>query len=67
MSNHEEPQDQAQDEPVILSLDAHREANTLPDDKPPEPTSGQEQDPKADEAYWAGRNHAMRRSARWAA
>jgi hypothetical protein len=72
MSNHEEPQDETQDqdhdEPVILSLEAHR--NSLPDDKPPEPTDGKDaegKDPKADEADWAGRNHAMRRSARWAA
>ena len=39
--------------------------NALPDDKPPEPTDGN--DPKTDEAFWAGRNLAMRRSARWAA
>ena len=53
------------DEPVIISLEDYREAHPVPDDKPPEPTDGD--DPKADEAFWAGRNLAMRRSARWAA
>ncbi len=52
-------------EPVIVSLEAAREALLRPDDHPPEPTN--DDDPKPDEAYWAGRNHAMRRSARWAA
>lgn len=56
---------QTDDEPVIISLEAYRQANALPDDNPPEPTDGN--DPKANEAFWAGRNHAMRRSARWAA
>ena len=63
MKDHEDPQ--SPDDPVILSLEAYRQANALPDDKPPEPTD--DKDPKADEAFWAGRNLAMRRSARWAA
>ena len=64
MRKKEEPR--ADDQPVILSMEAYRQANPRPDDKPPEPTDGQ--DPKADEAYWAGRNHAMQESfARWAA
>ena len=56
---------QPNDEPVIISLEAVRQALARPDDKPPEPTH--DNDPKADDAFWAGRNHAMRRSARWAA
>ncbi len=63
MKNHKDPQ--LHDEPVILSLEALRQADLRPDDKPPEPTD--DSDPKADEAFWAGRNLAMRRSARWAA
>ena len=50
---------------MIISLEAYRQANARPDDNPPEPTDGN--DPKTDEAFWAGRNLAMRRSARWAA
>ncbi len=53
------------DEPVIISLQEFRDAQAVPDDIPPEPTGGN--DPKAVEVYWAGRNLAMRRSARWAA
>jgi hypothetical protein len=63
MSIYEEPE--SDDEPIILSLEAFREASSRPDDQPPQPTDDGE--PKGDEAYWAGRNHAMRRSARWAA
>ena len=63
MKNHEDPQ--PHDEPVIISLEAFRQADARPDDNPPEPTDGN--DPKADDAFWAGRNLAMRRSARWAA
>jgi len=63
MRKHEEPH--SDDQPVILSLEAFRQANPRPDDKPPEPTD--DRDKTAEEAYWAGRNHAMRRSARWAA
>ena len=62
MSIYEEPES---DEPIIISLEAYREANPHPEDSPPSPSD--EPDPKAEEAYWAGRNHAMRRSARWAA
>jgi len=54
-----------EDEPVILSLESYRQNGARPDDNPPEPSDGG--DPETDEAYWAGRNHAMRRSARWAA
>ena len=63
MKDEKEPQ--THDEPVIISLEAYRQANGLPDDTPPEPTDGN--DPKTDDAYWAGRTLAMRRSARWAA
>jgi hypothetical protein len=63
MQDHEDPQ--SHDEPLILSLEAARQAAARPDDNPPEPTDGN--DPKADEIFWAGRNFAMRRSARWAA
>ncbi len=63
MKDHKDPL--PQDEPVIISLEAFRQAQTRPDDNPPEPTA--DDDPKADDAYWAGRNLAMRRSARWAA
>ena len=63
MKDQEIPQ--SHDEPVIISLEAYRQANASPDDKPPEPTD--DKDPKVNEAFWAGRNLAMRRSARWAA
>ena len=58
MSIFEEPES---DEPIIISLEAYREANSRPEDRPPPPVD--QRDPKAEEAYWAGRNHAMRRSA----
>jgi hypothetical protein len=65
MNIFEEPQ--SDDEPVILSLEAYRRAQQArPDDLPPQP-SDDDHDPRADETYWSGRNHAMRRSARWAA
>jgi hypothetical protein len=66
MDNYEDPQ--SPDEPVILSFEAARQANLRLDDSPnpPEPIDDND-DPKADEAFWAGRNFAMRRSARWAA
>ena len=63
MGIYEEPE--SKDEPIILSLEAFRQAAARPDDQPPQPSD--DSDPKAEEAYWAGRNHAMRRSARWAA
>ena len=63
MSIYEEPE--SEDEPIIISLEAYRQANARPDDQPPQPTD--DHDPKTEESYWAGRNHAMRRSARWAA
>ena len=64
--DHKDDKDlQLHDEPAIISLEAYRQANVLPDDNPPAPTDGG--DPKTNEAYWAGRNLAMRRSARWAA
>jgi len=53
------------DEPVITSLEAYRQAHSSPDDKPPEPTG--DNDPNENEAFWAGRNRAMRHSARWSA
>ena len=64
MKKHEDPQ--PHDEPVILSLEAYRQAQARdPTTNPPDPADAN--DPKADEAFWAGRNFAMRRSARWAA
>jgi hypothetical protein len=63
MKDHEPSQ--THDEPVIISLEAYRQAHALPDDTPPEPTD--DKDPKVNDAYWAGRSLAMRRSARWAA
>ncbi len=66
MKKHKDHKDpQLPDEPAIISLEAYRQAHALPDDHPPTPTD--DNDPKADEADWAGRNLAMRRSARWAA
>ncbi len=63
MINHKDsPPD---DEPVILSLEAARQSDVRPDDNPPEPADSNV--PETDEAFWAGRNLAMRRSARWAA
>ena len=47
------------DGPIVLSLDAFRREQTPPDDEPPGPSGDRE-------AYWAGRNHAIRFSARWA-
>jgi hypothetical protein len=63
MKDHDVPS--PADEPVVISLEEYRQAQTRPDDKPPAPTDGN--DPKTDDAYWAGRTLAMRRSARWAA
>jgi hypothetical protein len=63
LRKHEEPQ--LPGEPVIISLDSVRQANARPDDHPPEPTNGN--DHKGGESFWAGRNLAMRRSARWVA
>lgn len=56
---------QPDDEPVIFSLESYRQGKTQPDDHPPEPND--DNDPKANEAYWAGRNLAARLSARRAA
>ncbi len=53
------------DEPAVISLEEYRRTHVLPDDKPPAPTD--DGNPKTDEAFWAGRSLAMRRSARWAA
>ncbi|MEI8373557.1 MAG: hypothetical protein WCJ35_12085 [Planctomycetota bacterium] len=53
------------DESVIISLEAYRRFNAPSDDKPPEPPN--DNDPETEEVFWAGRNHAMRRSARWVA
>jgi len=60
---------QPHDEAVTISLEDFRRNQTLPDDKPPEPSkdSDDPQVDKTDEAFWAGRTLAMRRSARWAA
>ena len=62
MKDHQDHQ--SPDEPAVISLEEYRRTHALPDDKPPA-TDGT--DPKTDEAYWAGRSLAMRRSARWAA
>ncbi len=64
MSIYEEPD--SEEEPIILSMEEFRRTKLRPDEPPPEPTD-ERGDPRPDEAYWAGRNHAMRRSARWAA
>jgi hypothetical protein len=64
MEIYEEPQ--CEDEPVVLSLEDYRRGHTRPDDHPPRP-SDDDRDQRAHETYWSGRNHAMRRSARWAA
>ncbi len=63
MNDQEDPE--LIDEHVIISLKDYREANARPDDTPPEPTGGDDSD--ANDVFWAGRNLAMRRSARWAA
>ena len=52
------------DEPVIFSLEAYRNAVALADDDPPDPPDDKKA--KVNEYFWAGWNHAMRRSARWA-
>ncbi len=59
----DECQDESQDEPIIISLEAARKDGQPTD--PPDPSDSA--DPKVEENFWAGRNHAMRRSARWAA
>jgi hypothetical protein len=63
MKKHEKIQPSG--EPMIISLEAARQTNARPDDDPPDPSDGN--DTKPDEAFWAGRNNAMRRSARWVA
>ncbi len=53
------------EEPEILPLWLYRRPDPHDDDHQPEgPDYGRS---TRDEAFWAGRNHAMRRSARWAA
>jgi hypothetical protein len=52
-------------EPVILPFVVQQESDPPPDrDTPDEPDR---EDDFRKESYWAGRNHAMRRSARVAA
>jgi hypothetical protein len=63
MKDHESPQ--PHDAPATISLEEYRLAQGLPDDKPPEPTK--DNGPQTDDAHWANRTLAMRRSARWAA
>jgi hypothetical protein len=63
MKKHDTPQTHSK--ASIISIEAKRDENNLPDDNPPEPTDGN--DPKTKESFWAGRTLAMRRSARWAA
>lgn len=53
------------DEPTILPFRAYQRQDPPPDDDQPD-------NPDKDrhsriEMFWAGRNHAMRHSARWAA
>ena len=57
--------DDFNDEPVILPLHADGSPQPPPGDDR-EPDSEDEEQPHV-ESFWAGRNHAMRRSARWAA
>jgi len=60
-----QPEEQSEhDEPIILSFEAYKQAQPKPDGQPPLPTND---DQPQDEDFWAGRNLAMRRSARWAA
>lgn len=64
MKKHEYPQ--PHDEPVILSMEAACQIiEEQPDDDPPKLADSI--DSKTNETFWAGRNLAMRRSARWAA
>ena len=45
MKDHkEDPLPHDDDEPVIISMEAYRQANPLPDDHPPEPTD--DKDPR---------------------
>ena len=64
MKHPEDPQ--SHDEPAILSLENVRQVKLQTNDNPAKEPAD-ENDPKTDEAFWAGRNLAMRRSARWAA
>ena len=67
MNDDYEPQNdyESQNEPVILSLEAYRRSEPNDDGRPPE-GSDHDDEPRV-ESYWAGRNHAMRRSSRIAA
>jgi hypothetical protein len=53
------------EEPVILPLRLHQGPDAPPDH--PDPVDPDEEDGFQAESYWAGRNHAMRFSARVAA
>ena len=53
------------DEPTILSIE--RYLNLDPPGRDPRPERSEHEDGPHSEKYWAGRNLAMRRSARWAA
>lgn len=54
------------DEPVILQLSSFEPMDPPPDHNHPREDSSYHREPVI-ESFWAGRNHAMRRSARWAA
>jgi hypothetical protein len=55
------------DEPVILPMWAHQQLDPPPPPDNHEPDWPKNENDFRSETFWAGRNHAMRRSARWAA
>jgi len=55
------------DEPVILSFEAARRADLPPANDRKQADDSEPVDREQIESFWAGRNHAMRRSARDAA
>jgi hypothetical protein len=61
-----EKQHEMIDEPVILSIEAYRRSDPPSGHDPRPERSDRDVEPRI-ESYWAGRNLAMRRSARWAA
>jgi hypothetical protein len=62
-------QQNVNDEPIILPFRVHTQEQPQPppgNGLPVEPPGDKTEDDTI-ELFWAGRNHAMRRSARWAA
>jgi hypothetical protein len=60
------PNEEHDTEPVILPFRLPRKAEPIPDIRQAEAEIA-DADEEQKEAFWAGRNHAMRRSARVAA